>query len=325
MNMKPIKVLFFGTTEFSAKCLNRLFKDSQFSIQAVVTKPPQTAGRGMKKRESPVHTLAKKMKKSVTVWTPKTLKDSSALKPLQALEADALVVVDYGLILPPYLFEWFPGRIFNIHTSLLPRWRGAAPISRCLLAGDQKTGVTLQKMIHRLDAGDIIHQLEFKISEDMHSLDLLQKMEGLSFQLLTEYLPPYLKGEIQAVPQDEGQAAYAEKIEKSHLQIDWSQTSQEIFNQVRAMVIKNGAVAFYRGLRLKIWSASRDNEAHQEDFGKILLYDKEKGLKVACGQGFLYLQEVQLEGRKPQKIAPFLRGFSLKAGDVFDKENAKNN
>ncbi len=318
--MNKIKVLFFGTTEFSRLCLHHLSANSQFLIQAVVAKPPQPAGRGMKQKSSPVDVLAKKMK--TPVWTPASLKDSKELQPLRSMGIDALVVVDYGLILPPYLFEWFPDRVFNIHTSLLPRWRGAAPISHCLLAGDQKTGVTLQKMIFRLDAGDIIHQLSFDISDEMDSLDLMQKMEGLSLQLLTEQLPLYLRGKIQAVPQDEDQATYAEKIEKSQLKIDWSKPSQELFNQVRAMVIKNGAYTLYRGLRLKIWSAGYDNESHQEDFGKILLYDKEKGLKTACGQGCLYLKELQLEGRKPQKIASFLRGFSLKIGDIFGAENA---
>lgn len=315
------KVLFFGTTEFSHKCLSHLIEDSQFLVQTVVTKPPQTAGRGMKLKVSPTYTLAEKM--GIPVLTPASLKDSSFLEPLSSLEIDAVIVVDYGLILPPYLLNWFSDRVFNIHTSLLPRWRGAAPISHCLLAGDKKTGVTLQKMVSRLDAGDIIYQLEFDILDQMDSLDLIQKMEDLSFQLLSKYLSLYLKGGIQAIPQEEAQVTYAPKIEKSQLNINWSQSSKDLFNQVRAMVIKNGVYTFYQGLRLKIWSAMYDNESHQEDFGKILLYN-DKGLKVACGQGHLYLKELQLEGRKTQKIAPFLRGFPLKMGCIFDKEHAKN-
>ncbi len=320
--VKSIKVLFFGTTEFSYKCLNHLIEDPQFLVQAIVTKPQQTAGRGMKLKSFPVYTLAKKM--NIPVWTPVSLKDSSLLEPLSSLEIDAVIVVDYGLILPPYLLNWFPDRVFNIHTSLLPRWRGAAPISHCLLAGDTKTGVTLQKMVSRLDAGDIVYQLDFDISDQMDSLNLIQKMEGLSFQLLSKYLLLYLKGEIQAVPQEETQVTQAPKIEKSQLSLNWSHSSKDLFNQVRAMVIKNGVHTFYQGLRLKVWSAMYDNESHPEDFGKILLYN-DKGLKVACGQGHLYLKEVQLEGRKPQKIAPFLRGFPLKIGHVFGKKNAQNN
>ena len=316
MNTQPIKVLFFGTTLFSQKCLHHLMTDSQFTVQAVVTKPEKPAGRGMKPQVSPVYAFAQKM--NIPVWTPASLKDSKLLEPLRSLNISTALVVDYGLIVPPYLLSWFSDGFFNIHTSLLPRWRGAAPISHCLLAEDAKTGVTLQKMISRLDAGDVIYQLDFDISEQMNSLDLLKKMESLSFQLLSQYLPLYLKGEISSFPQEESQAVYAPKIEKSQLKINWPHSSKKLFNQVRAMVIKNGAYTFYQGLRLKIWSADYDNESHQESFGKITSYN-EKGLKTACGQGHLYLKEVQLEGRKRQKIESFLRGFPLKIGDVFGK------
>lgn len=314
--MEPIKVLFFGTTAFSQKCLNHLMSDPQFKVQAVVTKPEKPTGRGMKLQSSPVYTFAQKM--NIPVWTPSSLKNSKPLEFLRSLDIAVVVVVDYGLLLPPYLLGWFKDYVFNIHTSLLPRWRGAAPISHCLLAGDVKTGVTLQKMVSRLDAGDIIYQLDFDISKRMNSLDLLQKMEVLSFQLLSQYLPLYLKGKIFSAPQEESQAVYAPKIEKSQLQIHWPHSAKQLFNQVRAMVIKNGVYTFYQGLRLKIWSADYDEESHQEDFGKIMSSD-EKGLKISCGQGHLYLKEVQMEGRKRQKIQPFLRGFPLKIGDVLGK------
>lgn len=316
-----INILFFGTTVFSSRCLHHLLEDPQFLVQAVVTKPQKSSGRGMKFQSSPVYNVAKKI--NIPVWTPSSLKYPNLLEPLRSFDAHAVVVVDYGLILPAYLLNWFSDRVFNIHTSLLPRWRGAAPISHCLLEGDKKTGVTLQKMVSRLDAGDIVYQLSFDISEDMNSSDLLKKMEGLSFKLLSEFLPLYLKGDISSSPQEESQATYAPKIEKSQLKIDWSLSSKALFNQVRAMVVKNGVYTFYHNLRLKIWSASYDNESHQEDFGKILLHNY-KGLKVACGQGHLYLKEVQLEGKKAQKIASFLRGFSLKIGDIFDKKSAGN-
>ena len=294
--------------------------DPQFAVQGLVAKPQKRAGRGMKLKPSPTNALSKKM--NIPVWTPASLKDSKKLEPLRSLDASVVVVVDYGLILPPYLLKWFKDRVFNIHTSLLPRWRGAAPISHCLLAGDLRTGVTLQKMVSRLDAGDIIYQLAFDISENMNSLDLLQKMESLSCQLLSQYLTLYLKGKISATPQKESQVVYAPKIEKSQLRIDWSRSSQDLFNQVRAMVIKNGVYTFYQGLRLKIWSAGYDNESHQADFGKIISYNN-KGLKIACGQGHLYLKEVQLEGKKSQKIEPFLRGFPLEVGTLFEQEYDK--
>ena len=316
MNTQPIKILFFGTTDFSQKCLNHLMTDPQFEVQAVLTKPEKPSGRGMKLQSSPVYAFAKKM--NIPVWTPSSLKDSKLLEPLQSLNISSALVVDYGLIVPPYLLNWFKNCFFNIHTSLLPRWRGAAPISHCLLAGDAKTGVTLQKMVSRLDAGDIIYQLSFDISEQMNSSDLLKKMETLSFQLISQYLPLYLKGEISSTPQEESQVVYAPKIEKSQLQIKWNQSSKNLFNQVRAMVIKNGTYTFYQGLRLKIWSADYDNENHSEDCGKIMSYS-EKGLKIACGKGCLYLKEVQLSGKQRQKIQSFLRGFPLKIGDTFEK------
>jgi len=313
--LSKFNILFFGTTAFSCKCLNHLMKDPQFSVQAVVTKPEKSSGRGMALQSSPVYMLARKS--NIPVWTPSSLKDSKVLEPIQSLNISAVIVVDYGLILPSYLLNWFSNRVFNIHTSLLPRWRGAAPIVHCLLAGDQKTGVTLQKMVSRLDAGDIIYQLDFDISEQMNSLDILKKMEPLSFQLLSRYLPLYFKGEIFTKPQEESQATYAPKVEKSQLKINWTESSKNLFNKVRAMVIKNGVYTFYQGLRLKVWSVEYDNESHQADFGEIVLCN-DKDLKVACGQGHLYLKEVQLAGKKAQKIVPFLRGFPLKIGHVFD-------
>ena len=295
-------------------------EDSQFKVEGVVTKPEKTSGRGMKLQASPVYKLAQQ--RDVPVWTPSSLKNSKILEPLKSLDISAVLVVDYGLLLPSYLLDWFSNRVFNIHTSLLPRWRGAAPLVHCLLAEDKKTGVTLQQMVSRLDAGDIIYQLDFDISEQMNSLDLLKKMEPLSFELISKSLPLFLDGKISPISQNESLVTYAPKIEKSQLKIDWSESSKNLFNKVRAMVVKNGTYTFYKGLRLKIWSAGYDNQSHQEEFGKIVLCN-EKDLKVACGQGHLYLKEVQLESRKIQKIATFLRGFTLKEGSLLGEQNAE--
>jgi len=169
ISVKSIKnILFFGTTNFSYKCLNHLIEDSQFKIQAVVTKPEKSSGRGMRLRSSPVYSFATKM--NIPVWTPASLKNADEIEPLRSLNISAVIVVDYGLILPPYLLRWFPDRVFTIHPSLLPRWRGAAPIAHCLLAGSQKTGVTLQRVVARLDAVDITYQLDLAICDRMHSL-----------------------------------------------------------------------------------------------------------------------------------------------------------
>ncbi len=309
-----MNILFLGTSSFSEKCLEYLVHDSNFKIQAVMTRPTIKAHRGMKLQSSPVDLCAQKY--NLNIYTPSSFRNQSEIEFVKKLNIDVVIIVAYGVILPAYFLEWFPHRVVNLHTSLLPRWRGASPVTSSLLAGDKKTGVTLQKVAVKMDAGDIIHQLKLEVSPHINSKELLQRMEPLSFRLLSEFLPQYLNGKITPKIQDESQATYSKKIQKSHLKINWSESANHIHNQVRAFVQQKGAYTFYKGLRLKILRSLWDEESISTP-GQIVTYQDNKGLKVACGKGSLWIQKVQLEGKKAQDIATFLRGFEIKIGSSF--------
>ena len=309
-----MNTLFLGTSLFSGKCLEHLVQDSNFKIQAVITQPKIKAHRGMKLQSSPVHLCAKKH--GLRVYTPSSFKDKNEVEFVKKLNIEVVVVVAYGVILPAYFLEWFPNRVVNLHTSLLPRWRGASPVAYSLLKGDKKTGVTLQKVDLKMDVGDIIHQLELNVSLDINAQELLQKMEPLSFCLLSEFLPRYLIGEIKPTVQDESQATYSKKIQKSQLKINWNEPSELIHNKVRAFILQKGVYTLYQGLRLKVLQSTWDAE-NTSTPSQIISYQKPKGLQVACGKGSLWIQKVQLEGKKIQDIEAFMRGFKFKIGSSF--------
>ena len=309
-----MNVLFLGTSLFAQKCLEHLLKDSQFNIQAVVTRPEVKSQRGMKFQSSPVGMFAKKH--GLSVYAPSSFKNESEIEFIKKLNIDVVIVVAYGVILPRYFLNWFPDRVVNLHTSLLPLWRGAAPVTYSLLHGDVKTGVTLQKVDVRMDEGDMIYQLGLKITPNMNAQELLKKMEPLSFRLLSEFVPQYLNGKIKPVVQDESQATYSKKIQKSQLKIDWSKSSEDIHNQIRAFVLQKGAYTFYEGFRLKILQSTWNSENISTP-SQIVSYQEAQGLQVACGKGSLWVQKVQLEGKKTQDIATFIRGFDLKVGSSF--------
>ena len=314
--MKPINVLFLGTSSFSTYVLEFLLSHSRFQVEAVLTKVDQISGRGMKLHPSPVRVTAQKH--SIPVQTLSSFKDQNAIKKfLKNFHIDVVIVVSYGLIIPSYFLNWFSNRIVNIHTSLLPKWRGAAPIQHALLKGDQSTGVTLQEISPKLDAGDIIHQVSFPISHSMDATNIYQKMTELACSLLSQYLPLYLDGQIQVTPQDSSLVTYAPKIQKSQLKIQWTDTALKVFNQIRAFTMDGGAFALYNQKRIKIFKSELSME-HQGKAGQVLLYDKYKGLLVACQTGAIYLQEVQLESKKRQSVQTWMRGFAVEKGADFE-------
>ena len=311
--MDPIKVLFLGTSEFSKNCLEKIILNPQFKIQAVFTKPDAFSGRGLKKRPSSVKKWAAEQK--IPVFTPYTFKDPANLKFILKFDIDIVIMISYGFIIPLYFLKWFPDRILNVHASLLPRWRGAAPVPHCLLAGDSVTGLTLQKTVLKLDAGDIIHKISIPILQNMDSIDIYQQMEKCVPELLFSAIPRYLTGKIKLLPQNEKLATYAPKIQKSQLKVNWGESALKILNSIRAFSSESGVFTFFQGKRFKIFRAEISLESGNR--GEILGYNK-KGLLTACGQGALYLKVVQLEGKKKQKIEEFMKGYPLKKGEKFE-------
>ena len=304
--VNKIKVLFLGTSEFSKNCLENLFQNSHFEVQEVWTKPDSPSGqRGLRLTPSPVKKFC--LEKSISCFTPDIFPAEGSID----LDVDVVVVVGYGFLIPSYFLNQF--KVVNIHTSLLPRWRGAAPVAHCLIHGDSKTGVTLQEVVPQLDAGDIIRQIEFSISSEMNSLDVLKKMEGLAKELLIQTLPFYLKNKIQTQKQDESLVTYAPKIKNSDLKIDWKNSAQRISQSMRAFVSEGGMYTYYGKQRVKIFRAEIVN--FKGSPGCVL--ECSRNLIIACGNEALSIKDIQREGKKRQPIEEFMRGFKVKDDQLF--------
>jgi len=312
--MRPLSYLFAGSSHISIQGLEILLQQRDFQCKGILTKPDKVRGRGLKKKAQPLKELAQSQK--IPVWTPNSCSDSQFLKEIR--DFDFCFVCAYGKILPLEFLRVFPERCLNLHFSLLPRWRGAAPIQRALMEGDSETGVSLQVMKEELDAGDIIASKSFPIDPEDNSLNLFEKSFVATKSLLEESLLPYLEGKIKTTAQDSSLSTYAKKIEKQQAQINWQESSQRIHNKVRALHLGPQAFCFLEetALRLKLYRSQINTQTPSRGFqaGEICEVEKNK-LAVSCGEGVLDLLEVQKEGKKRQKIQEFLAGHPLKLKD----------
>lgn len=311
--MTPI--IFIGSSDFSLKCLNFLLESPKFKIKALITVPSRQKGRGQKIQNSPVKSRGLDL--SLPVYTPQDLKDQNFLKEIRQLQVEFCVVCAYGKILPPEFLNVFSKPSVNIHPSLLPRWRGAAPLERALMAGDQKTGCSLQLVAQKLDTGDLIDQETFPIGEEDNLEDIYPKVEQISQKMLQKSLVSYVEGQIQPQPQGEQGVCFAPKITKEETRVDWSQPAQKIHNQVRALVLGPQAYTFFKNQRLKIYK-TKVSAKNLDSLGTVVKLG-ENELLISCGQASLNLLEIQREGRKRQNVKEFLKGFPLQEGDRFEK------
>ena len=312
--MDQIKILFLGTPDFAASCLQVLISNPQFKIKAVLTRPDKPAGRNLKLSPSSVRVLAEQ--NSISVFTPLSFKDQPSMEFVRSLGVEAVVVSAYGVILPAYFLNWFPGRTVNLHPSLLPKWRGASPVQYSLLHGDKIGGVTLQKVSQKMDAGDIIHQISFPILDSMSAVDVLNKAKDASAELLCKYLPLYIKGKVKPRPQDEKKASYSYKIKKEDLKINWKAKARSVFNHIRAFSNSGGAYTFYENKRLKIFKCELGASSLEGGLpGQILRINP--GMEIACENGSVFLTEVQWGGKKRQNIKEFIKGFRFKNSAVL--------
>ena len=307
-----MRLIFAGTTEFAARALAALLHAGH-DIALVLTQPDRPAGRGLKLVPSAVKALAQEH--GLHVYQPAGLKDEQASARLRTLAADAMVVAAYGLILPePVLAIPRLGTI-NIHASLLPRWRGAAPIQRAILAGDVLTGISIMQMDRGLDTGPVLAAESVAIEAEDTSASLHDKLAGLGARLIVTVLAQLERGPVSAAPQPVAGASYAAKITKSEAEIDWSEAAPVIERRVRAFNPLPGASAITRGVGLKIWRA-RVNPA--EGAPGTILEASAKGIVVACGTQSLCVLELQRAGGKKLAAAQFLAGFPLAAGERLE-------
>jgi methionyl-tRNA formyltransferase len=305
-----MKIAFAGTPAFAAVSLDALLRAGH-DVTLVLTQPDRPAGRGLKAQPSAVHRLARE--RGLPLLQPATLKEPAVLQAVTARAPEALVVAAYGRILPGPLLRAAPRGAINVHASLLPRWRGAAPIQRALLAGDAVTGATIMQMEESLDTGPILLQAQLPISAEDTAGALHDKLAALGAELLLRAL-----AEAPAArPQNEAEATYAARIDTSEAEIVWGRTAQEIDRQVRAFNPAPGARTSIGGMTLKIWRA-RPEPAAPAAPGTVCAAGA-GGIVVACGSGALRILELQRAGGKRIGADAFLAGFKLAAGARFGR------
>ncbi len=302
-----MKIIFAGTPDFAVPALQMLI-DSEHQICAVYTQPDRPSGRGKKLTAGPVKQLA--VDAGLAVFQPETFKDPQQIQQLRSFDADLLVVIAYGMILPQEVLDITKLGSINIHGSLLPRWRGAAPIQRAIMAGDKETGITIMKMVRKLDAGDMLHKEKCEIGDQETASQLHDKMAELGAIGLAKTLPLIESGTVIAEPQDESLVTYAEKLHKSEAQIDWTRPAEELARKVRGLNAWPVAQTVLNGQVLRIWQAQVLDSDVQMTPGEVLT-KKEKVFDVATGKGVLRLLEIQLPGGKRMNAQNFLNAHDV--------------
>ncbi len=300
-----LKIIFAGTPEFAAVALNALLEEGRHEIRAVYTQPDRPAGRGRKLRASPVKEMA--LAHGLLLRQPSTLKEPEQQRSLRELGADLMVVVAYGLLLPPPVLDAPRLGCINIHASLLPRWRGAAPIQRAILAGDRETGVSIMQMDEGLDTGPVLHRVATPIHPGDTAGTLHDRLASLGAQALLDTLDRIMEGSARPVPQEEAAATYAPKIEKQEAVLDWNASAEELDRRVRAFNPWPVAQTTWKGKVLRIWQAEPLAEMPDAPAGTVVRAGKE-GIDVATGNGMLRITRLQGAGGKPLDAAAFLNG-----------------
>ncbi|AIT64219.1 methionyl-tRNA formyltransferase [Coxiella burnetii] len=303
-----LKIVFAGTPQFAVPTLRALI-DSSHRVLAVYTQPDRPSGRGQKIMESPVKEIARQ--NEIPIIQPFSLRDEVEQEKLIAMNADVMVVVAYGLILPKKALNAFRLGCVNVHASLLPRWRGAAPIQRAILAGDRETGISIMQMNEGLDTGDVLAKSACVISSEDTAADLHDRLSLIGADLLLESLAKLEKGDIKLEKQDEASATYASKIQKQEALINWRKSAVEIARQVRAFNPTPIAFTYFEGQPMRIWRATVVDEKTDFEPGVLVDADK-KGISIAAGSGILRLHQLQLPGKRVCSAGDFINAHGDK-------------
>jgi methionyl-tRNA formyltransferase len=306
-----LKIIFAGTPEFAVPALAALI-DAGHQIVMVLTQPDRPAGRGMKLKASPVKVLAESC--HMHVFQPETLKDTAVQAQIETVNADVMIVAAYGLIIPTVVLNMPKFGCYNIHASLLPRWRGAAPIHRSILVGDIETGVTIMEVVPALDAGAMVSRGIVPITENDTTQTLHDALSKIGADLMVQAMTELeQKGTLPSTPQDESLVTYAHKLEKAEAAIDWQKSAVEISRQVRAFNPFPVAQGSLKGEVCRVWMATA--KAGKAKAGEIVsVHD---GVTVGCGDGLLHITELQAPGGKRLNAQAFVQGHNLQVGDLF--------
>lgn len=305
-----MRILFMGTPDFAVPSLARLIDDGH-EIVGVLTQPDKPQGRKMKLTPPPVKVLAQEH--GLPVHQPQTLKDGAISDLLEQTQPELIVVVAYGKILPAYVLDFPPHGCINVHGSLLPRWRGAAPIQWSVIAGDQYAGVTTMQMAQGLDTGDMLLTYRTEIGARETAGELFDRLAQAGADLLHDTIEQL--DQITPQPQEESKASYASMLDKDMARIDWSKSAREIDCLIRGLNPWPVALTELSGARMKVFTAEMESAKGRP--GEVLEADAKKGLLVACGEGALRLTEIQMVGGKRMRAQDYLRGHAIEIGTVL--------
>jgi methionyl-tRNA formyltransferase len=309
----PLPIVFMGTADLAGASLQALLASDQFAVMAAVTRPDRPRGRDLKARPPVVKTISEKAGRPVL--QPESARDPAFAAALRALQPEIIVVAAYGQILPRQVLELPRFGCLNVHVSLLPKYRGAAPIQWAILNDEPETGVSIMKMAAGLDTGDVLSRRATPIGPDETAAALHDRLAAMGAELLVATIPPYVEGAITPQPQDEAAATYARKITKEDGRMDWTQSAPALRNRMRAFTPWPGAYGYWAAggqpRLVKFWRAQV--ERRQGPPGHVLQADK-AGLVVACGTDALRIEQLQLEGGRKMSAAEFLTGHDLKPG-----------
>ena len=309
--MKSLKVVFMGTPEFALPGLQSIYKN--FNLIGCFTQPSRPSGRGQKISHSPVKNFC--IKNNIPIFTPENFKEEKEINHLKKMNCDILVVSAYGIILPKKILSIPRFGALNIHASLLPRWRGAAPIQRAILSGDKKTGITIMQMNEKLDAGAIVLQKEINIKEKNTSQEIHDQLAQLGGKLINDILKILQKEEkIKSIPQDETNTTYAKKISTEEAKINWNKSGKEILRQVKAFNPIPGAWFTVNKERIKIFDADISS-SNNKSAGLIL----DKNFSISCGNGDVLNPKIlQRSGKSQMDINTFIRGFHFEVNQKIE-------
>lgn len=310
------KVIFMGTPAFSVPILQALIDEETIEIVGVVSQPDRKVGRKQIITPPPVKQLA--MEHNLTMYQPEKLSGSDEMKEILTLDIDLIITAAYGQYVPTKLLNAPTHRAINVHASLLPKYRGAAPIHYAVLNGDEKTGVTIMYMEKEMDAGNIISQREIAINDEDDTGNLFEKLSLVGRDLLMDTLPAIFAGENESIVQNEDEVTFSPMISKEQEKIDWTLTAREVFNHIRALRPAPGAYTILEDQRFKIWAAEVMEDDTSAEPGTIIFADT-KEMFVACGEGsVLSLIEVQPSGKKRMPVANFLAGTQIEKATLFN-------
>ena len=299
------KLVFMGTPMFAVPILKSLYQNG-YNISCVYTQPPQKSKRGQKINKSPIQGISETL--NLEYRTPPILNNEEEYNFLNSLDADLAIVVAYGQIIPKKFLSLTKTGFINIHASLLPKWRGAAPIQRSIMSQDKETGISVMKINEKLDEGDISHIFKINIEENENAQTLSDRLSALASDKISEVIDSIIDKEVNFKQQDHSQATYAKKVKKIEGLIDWNDRAENIIGKINGLFPYPGGYFIYKGERYKILKAQISPNKDQP--GKVISND----LEISCGENSLKILEIQREGKKPQKINEFTLGSQIKKG-----------